>query len=96
MGGSVQTTIELTKRFAAMVRDRMEQGLGVWLDRAGASGVPEFRRLARSIRQDEAAVRAGLSQPWSNGPVEGRIGRLKLIERSSTDGRGSHCSRPVS
>lgn len=81
-GGAVQTTIELAERFAEVVRGRQAAGLDEWLDRAEASGLPEFRGLARSIRQDEAAVRAGLSESWSNGPVEGRIGRLKLIKRS--------------
>jgi hypothetical protein len=28
------------------------------------------------------AVRAGLSLPWSTGPVEGQISRLKTIKRS--------------
>ena len=81
-GGAVRATIELTERFGELVRGRMAAELGAWLERADASGLPEFRGLARSIRQDEAAVRAGLNGPWSNGPVEGRIGRLKLIKRA--------------
>ena len=81
-GGAVQTTIELTERFGELVRERRADGLGDWLKQVDASGLAEFGGLARSIRQDEAAVRAGLSEAWSNGPVEGRIGRLKLIKRS--------------
>jgi transposase len=34
------------------------------------------------LRQDEAAVKAALTLPWSTGPVEGHINRLKLIKRS--------------
>jgi len=26
-------------------------------------------------------VKAGLTLPWSNGPVEGQINRLKMIKR---------------
>ena len=81
-GGAVQATIELAERFGALVRERRADGLGEWLSRADASGLAEFGGLARSIRQDEAAVRAGLSEAWSNGPVEGRVNRLKLIKRS--------------
>jgi transposase len=33
------------------------------------------------IKQDEAAVAAAITEPWSNGPVEGQINRLKLIKR---------------
>ena len=29
----------------------------------------------------EAAVRAALSEPWSNGQTEGQVHRLKLIKR---------------
>jgi transposase len=81
-GGAVQAAIELTERFGALVRERRADGLGEWLKQADVSGLAEFRGLARSIRHDEAAVRAGLSESWSNGPVEGRVGRLKLIKRS--------------
>ncbi|TXM96366.1 transposase, partial [Methylobacterium sp. WL64] len=31
---------------------------------------------------DEPAVRAAIVEPWSNGPVEGQVNRLKLIKRS--------------
>ncbi len=36
-----------------------------------------------SLRQDEAAVRAALQLPWSNGPTEGHINRLKLLKRQA-------------
>jgi transposase len=48
--------------------------------------VPELRTFARGLRQDEAAVRAGIELPRSNGPVEGHVDRLKVIKRSM-DGR---------
>jgi transposase len=81
-GGTVQKALDLTERFGALVRERRAAGLDDWLTEADASGLAEFGGLARSIRQDEAAVRAGLSESWSNGPVEGRVNRLKLIKRS--------------
>ena len=33
------------------------------------------------IRRDEAAVRAALELPWSQGQVEGQITKLKLLKR---------------
>src|SRR5690606_32946938 len=33
------------------------------------------------IHADVAAVRAAIALPWSNGPVEGEINRLKTIKR---------------
>ena len=37
--------------------------------------------FAEGLRRDYAAVAAALDQPWSTGPVEGQITRLKLIKR---------------
>ena len=34
------------------------------------------------LQRDYAAVKAALTRPWSNGPVEGHINRPKLIKRS--------------
>ncbi len=42
----------------------------------------ELCGFAASLRQDEAAVRAAMTEPWSNGAVEGKVNRLKLIKRS--------------
>jgi transposase len=33
--------------------------------------------------KDGAAARAALTLPWSNGPAEGHINKLKLIKRSA-------------
>ena len=32
-------------------------------------------------RGELAAVKAGLALPWSNGPTEGNVHRLKMIKR---------------
>ena len=39
---------------------------------AEQSGCEELINFAAWLRQDEAAVRAALTTPWSNGPVEVR------------------------
>jgi transposase len=79
----VETAIALAQDFAAMVRGRHADRFDAWLDRATASGLGSFHNFAKSLRQDEAAVRAGLSLEWSNGPVEGHINRLKLLKRQA-------------
>jgi hypothetical protein len=38
--------------------------------------------VARSLRQDDAAVIAALTTPWSTGQCEGQIRRVKLMNRS--------------
>jgi transposase len=67
-----------------MIRRRAEAGLTPWIERARASLVASF---ANGVTKDEAAVRAAITLPWSNGQTEGQITRLKLVRRQ-TYGRG--------
>jgi transposase len=72
--------LELAAAFQAMARKEAAPALGEWLGRA-EKACPEVRRFAEGVRQDEAAVQEALSGPWSNGPVEGQVNRLKAIKR---------------
>jgi transposase len=36
--------------------------------------------FVRTLKQDLSAVESPVSKPWSNGPVEGHINRLKNAE----------------
>jgi transposase len=47
-----------------------------------ASAVAPLQRFAAGLRADDEAVKAGIMRPWSNGPVEGHINRLKMLKRS--------------
>ena len=49
--------------------------------RAVEGGVAPLRRFATGLRADDEAVKAGLMLPWSTGPVEGHINRLKMLNR---------------
>jgi transposase len=71
----------LTQDFAKMVRDRQEDELDGWLREAEASQAPAMRSFAAGLRKDLGAVRAGLTEEWSNGPVEGFVHKLKLLKR---------------
>ena len=71
----------LTQDFAAMLRTRQGARLADWLAAADERAPAELRAFAAGLRADEAAVRAGLTEPWSTGPVEGQITRLKFIKR---------------
>lgn len=50
-----------------------------WLEAAAKTDLGGF---VTGLRQDEAAVRTAIVEPWSNGPVEGQVNRLKPITRS--------------
>ena len=63
------------------VRQRQPTHLEPWLARAAASPLPPFRRFARGLRADYGAVQAAVTLPWSQGPIEGHINRLKMLKR---------------
>ncbi len=65
-----------------MIREHTGQQLDTWISSVEASRLPELESFAKGIQQDKAAVVAGLTLPWSNGPTEGHVNRLKLIKRS--------------
>jgi transposase len=73
--------IELTQDFAALVRQRQGEELKSWLKRAAASCLRPFQGFANGVWEDYEAVKAGLTLPWSTGPVEGQINRLKMLKR---------------
>ena len=74
----------LVERFHRMVRARTPDALPTWITDASDSLVASF---GRGIADDQAAVRAALTEPWSNGATEGSITKLKLIRRQMY-GRG--------
>jgi transposase len=74
--------IALAQDFCAIRRQRQVDRFDDWLARAVASGIAPLRRFALGLRADYEAVRASLRLPWSNGPVEGQINRLKTLKRS--------------
>jgi transposase len=77
----LETTIHLARSFAAIIRERDSSEFKRWLKQAEESGLPVWRNFANSLKQDEDAVCAALIHPWSNGPTEGHINRLKFIKR---------------
>jgi len=64
---------------SAIIRERAAAAWPEWQRIAAAGPLAGF---AKHLFRDEAAFLAALQQPWSNGPVEGQVHRLKLIMRS--------------
>ena len=74
-------TRRLTQEFAKMVRNLEGEKLDGWLGEAEASEAQVMNKFAAGLKKDLVAVRAGLTEEWSTGPVEGFITKLKLLKR---------------
>ena len=79
---ALQSAYDLAQQFLCMARKRNKEALPAWMQAAHDSGCTVLARFAASLKQDLAAVEAGLSLPWSNGQTEGQVNRLKLVKRS--------------
>jgi transposase len=75
------TTIQLARKFAEIVRQQLPNEFDPWLDQASKSGYRVWSNFAAGLKQDDKAVRAALKLPWSNGPTEGSVNRLKYLKR---------------
>ncbi len=79
---------EIASEFAGTIfkraPEKAEAALKAWMGTAQDSLLASF---TRGLQRDKDAVQAALSEPWSTGPVEGHINRLKLVKRQMY-GRG--------
>lgn len=55
---------------------------------ANECGLPDMETFTQGLQNDYEAVKTSLLLPYSNGPVEGQVNRLKFVKRSMF-GRGS-------
>jgi transposase len=78
---TADTLYALAQQFMSMIRQLKGEHLDNWLGLVRASQIPELQPLRKSIERDKAAVLAGLTLPYNNGVVEGKVNKLKLIKR---------------
>jgi len=71
----------LIQLFLTIVRQRLSALLDPWMKLVSASTISSLKSFVSGLRTDYEAVRAALEYPFSNGPVEGHINRLKTIKR---------------
>ena len=72
---------KLALQFRAMLRRRRSPRLQPWIEKALASPFSFLGQFARTLRRDLPAMERSITMPWSNGPLEGQINRLKVIKR---------------
>ena len=86
---NLNMAIELAQGFADLVRRKQPDRLEEWYKRAESSNIKALESFAKSLKEDWAAVKNGVTLSWSNGQVEGQINRLKMLKRQMY-GRASH------
>ncbi len=69
---------DLLDRFHRLIQHRKDKRLDEWLGDARLGLMASF---ASGIAQDQAAVKAVLTEPWSNDQTEGQNTKLKLVKR---------------
>jgi transposase len=79
---SIALIYRLAQAFVTLLHAHTDERLTQWFEDVQRSAVAELISFSKGLKQDEAAVRAGLSLHWNQGPVEGAVNRLKLIKRS--------------
>jgi transposase len=77
----LEMAYQLGQQFVMMLAEHRAEDLEAWLVQAEESTLPEFRKMAKGIRLDDAAVRAAFTSEWSNGQVEAQVNCLKRKPR---------------
>ncbi len=71
----------LAQQFRVMLRTRTGEHLDSWIGRVKESHIRELQHFVGGVLRDKEAVKAGLTLPASQGIVEGKVNKLKLIKR---------------
>lgn len=72
---------ELVHSFRTMLRTRHGESYPSWAEQVQASGLTDLINFAKGLQREGSALLAALTLPYSNGPTEGAVNRLKTIKR---------------
>jgi len=78
----INMTSTLAQQLVTMSKERDAARLGTWLLDCQNSGISDLVTFAQALQKEGSAFQAALTLPYSNGPVEGKINKLKSIKRS--------------
>lgn len=79
---NVDLVYRLAQQFVRMVKERKAELLSTWLRDCQLSGIIELLNFAQGLEKEHSALYAALTLSYGNGPVEGKINKLKSIKRS--------------
>ena len=72
---------EVVQDFRKKLTSRRGEAFDEWREAVRVADLPELQRFSDGLNRERASVVAAFSLPYSNGPVEGNITRLKFIKR---------------
>lgn len=78
----VEIAYGLVQQFVTLFKERNAQPLDTWLLDCQMSGISDLVTFAQGLEKEGLALHAAFTLPYSNGPVEGKINKLKYIKRS--------------
>ncbi len=79
---TVDLAYTLAQHFIQMLHAQQIDELDGWMRTCASSGIADLETFAAGLQKEFSAIRAAFTLPYSTGPVEGQINRLKLIKRS--------------
>ncbi|GAC1360666.1 MAG: hypothetical protein NVSMB38_44600 [Ktedonobacteraceae bacterium] len=78
----VEMAYGLVQRFITLLKERNAQLLDTWLCDCQQSRISDLVTFAQGLEKEGSALHAAFTLSYSNGPVEGKINKLKYIKRS--------------
>jgi transposase len=83
VAGCAELTVlaDRVREFAHLLTARRGHDLDAWMTAVQADDLPALQAFAHGLRKDLTAVVAGLTLPYSNGPMEGTNTKVKLLKR---------------
>ncbi len=67
--------------FAKLMSGLHGDRLDGWITAVDADDLPDLHSFTTGLRRDLQAVTNGLTLPYSSGPVEGNVNRIKMLKR---------------
>ncbi|MBB3094105.1 transposase [Actinoplanes campanulatus] len=79
--GHLALLAERVRQFAGLLTGRRGEALNAWMTCVDADDLPALHGFVHGLRMDLSAVVAGLTLPYSNGPIEGANTKVKFLKR---------------
>lgn len=74
--------LQLVREFRViMFEQKCSVNLDLWIDKVNQCGIAELQSFAKGLLKDIKAIYNAIDLPWSNGPVEGNVNKLKTLKR---------------